>query len=324
MTGAATETPAPEAPTQTRPKEWDGKTRTGLGILIFYYLFRFLGPRFAYALLYPVCLYQLVFNQRNGRASRDYLRRRFPGLGGLRLWWMNYRHFLSFGRVLVDRGYAFLGMLGEVKFERDGHEVIEQVLADGKGVILISAHLGNWELAAYCLGGFMAQGKRIPVNAVMFKGESEKVEKQLRKASGEPPFRVIASNDALQASIECMNALKRGEVVAIHGDRILGAGGVEVPFLGAPASFPVGPYVLAANTGAPVVFTFANRLGVRKYALMARGPFTFKFESRGTRDQNLKQWAGQYAALLEGLLHKYPLQWHNFYPYWETKDGTGW
>ncbi|MCA8945783.1 MAG: lipid A biosynthesis acyltransferase, partial [Planctomycetes bacterium] len=63
--------------------------------------------------------------------------------------WMRYRHFLSFGRVLVDRGYAFLGMMGEVKFERDGHEVIEEVLAGGKGVILMSAHLGNWELAAY-------------------------------------------------------------------------------------------------------------------------------------------------------------------------------
>lgn len=317
MSGTATETPPAEAPTQARPKDWDGRTRTGLGILVFFYLFRFLGPRFAYALLYPVCVYQLIFNQRNGRASRDYLRRRYPGLGGIALWWKNYRHFLSFGRVLVDRGYAFLGMLGEVKFERDGHEVIEQVLADGKGVILISAHLGNWELAAYCLGGFISQGKRIPVNAVMFKGESEKVERQLKKASGEPPFRVIASNDSLQASIECMNALKRGEVVAIHGDRVLGAAGVSVPFLGHEAKFPIGPFVLAANTGAPVVFTFANRLGVRKYALMARGPFTFKFENRTQRDANLKQWVGQYAAQLEGLLQKYPLQWHNFYSFWD-------
>lgn len=222
--------------------------------------------------------------------------------------------------MLVDRGYAFLGMLGEVKFERDGHEVIEQVLAGGKGVILISAHLGNWELAAYCLGGFISKGKRIPVNAVMFKGESEKVERQLKKASGEPPFRVIASNDSLQASIECMNALRRGEVVAIHGDRVLGAAAVSVPFLGHEARFPIGPFVLAANTGAPVVFTFANRLGVRKYALMARGPYTFKFENRTQRDANLKQWVAQYAGLLEGLLQKYPLQWHNFYSFWDDNS----
>jgi predicted LPLAT superfamily acyltransferase len=320
MSGATTDIPIPNA----EPKAWDGRTRTGTGILIFYYLFRFLGPRFAYALLYPVAFYYVIVNQKHGRASRDYLRRRYPGLRGLRLWWRNYRHFLSFGRVLVDRGYAFLGMLGEVKLERDGHSIIADAIAGGKGVILISAHLGNWELAAYCLGSFLREGTRVPVNAVMFKGESDKVQRQLSKASGEPPFKVITSNDSLQASIDCMEALKRGEIVAIHGDRMLGSGGVKVPFLGADAKFPIGPYVLAANTGAPVVFTFANRLGTRHYALTVRGPYHFAFTSRKQREQNLKAWAGTYAGILEELVGKYPLQWHNFYPFWDTEEGTGW
>jgi predicted LPLAT superfamily acyltransferase len=307
-----------------RARDWDGRTRTGLGILIFYWTFRFLGPRFAYALLYPVVFYYQLVARKNGRASYDYLRRRYPGIGGLRLWLMRYRHFLSFGRVLVDRGYAFLGMLGNVKLERDGHEVIEKTLATGKGVILLSAHLGNWELAAYCLGGFLRDGRRVPVNAVMFKGESEKVEKQLSRTSGERPFRVISSNDSLQASIECKDALERGEIVAIHGDRILGSGGVRVPFLGSDAKFPIGPFVLAASTGAPVIFTFANRLGTRHYALMARGPYYFEFTNRKQRDADLENWVRQYAAQLEELLQTYPLQWHNFYMFWEAERGTGW
>lgn len=324
MSGTATEIPSREAPTSAKPKEWDGRTRTGLGILIFFWTFKTLGPRFAYLLLYPVAFYYQLFFRKACRASSDYLRRRYPGIGGLSLWFKRYRHFLSFGRVLVDRAYAFTGMLGEVKFERDGHSVIEEVLASGKGVILMSAHLGNWELAAYCLGGYMRQGRRVPVNAVMFKGESEKVEKQLKKASGEPPFRIIASNDSLQASIECKQALERGEIVAIHGDRMLGSGGVRVPFLGSEAKFPAGPFVLAASTGAPVVFTFANRLGVRHYALMARGPHYFKFGDRKQRDADLKSWVQLYANLLEELLQRYPLQWHNFYPFWQTEEGTGW
>jgi predicted LPLAT superfamily acyltransferase len=324
MSGATTEMPVHEAPVKARPKEWDGRTRTGFGILIFYYLFRFLGPRFAYLLLYPVAFYYVLFNRKHGRASADYLRRRYPGLRGLRMFWMRYRHYLSFGRVLVDRGYAFLGMMGQVKFDRDGHQIIEEALAGGKGLILISGHLGNWELAAYCLGGFLRDGGRVPVNAVMFKGESEKVEKQLQRASGEPPFKIITSNDSLQASIDCMEALKRGEIVAIHGDRMLGSGGVKVPFLGSEAKFPIGPYVLAANTGAPVVFTFANRLGTREYALTARGPHYLKFGSRKQRDADLTRWAQMYANVLEELLVKYPLQWHNFYPFWDTEEGTGW
>lgn len=327
MSGTATEIPPSakaEAPTQAKPKEWDGKTRTGFGILIFFWIFKTLGPRFAYLLLYPVAFYYNIFFRKACRASSAYLRRRYPGIGWFKLWFTRYRHFLSFGRVLVDRAYAFTGMLGEVKFERDGHQVIEQVLAAGKGVILLSAHLGNWELAAYSLGGYMRDGDRVPVNAVMFKGESEKVEKQLSKTSGERPFNIIASNDSLQASIDCRNALQRGEVVAIHGDRILGSGGIQVPFLGAEAKFPIGPFVLAASTGAPVVFTFANRLGVRHYALLARGPHYFAFGDRKKRNEDLKSWVQLYVSTLEELLIKYPLQWHNFYAFWETESGTGW
>lgn len=324
QTVAPPEQTTTHAPVAARPQQWDGKTRTGLGILIFFYTFRLLGPRFAYALLYPVVLYYQIFHRKAVRASSDYLRRRFPGIGGLRLWFMRYRHILSFGRVLVDRGYAFLGMLGHVRIDRDGAEAMQQALDAGNGVILLSAHLGNWELAAYCLGEFMSRGRKVPVNAVMFKGDGEKVARQLKRAGGEPPFKVIASNDSLQASIDCMQALKRGEIVAIHGDRLLGGAGVKVQFMGAQAKFPTGAFVLAANTGAPVVFTFANRVGVRHYALMARGPHYFKFGSRKQRDEDLQRWVGMYAATLEELLSKYPLQWHNFYQYWETEQGNGW
>lgn len=324
MSATATETPPREAQTQAKPKEWDGKTRTGFGILIFYWTFKLLGPRFAYLLLYPVAFYYVLFNRKNGRASRDYLKRRFPGIGWFRVRWMHYRHFLSFGRVLVDRAYAFLGMLGEMKFERDGAEALREGLAAGNGVIVVSAHLGNWELAGYGLSEFKTAGASVKVNAVMFKGESEKVEKQLKKASGEPPFRIIASNDSLQASIECKQALERGEIVAIHGDRLMGSSGVKVPFLGAEAKFPIGPYVLAASTGAPIVFTFANRLGVRHYKLTARGPHYFKFGDRKKRNEDLKAWVQIYVDLIEELLKQYPLQWHNFYPFWDTEEGTGW
>jgi predicted LPLAT superfamily acyltransferase len=71
MSGTATKL-QPEATaevaTRARSKEWDGRTRTGFGILILYCLFRFLGPRFAYALLYPVALYYVIFNRKHGRA----------------------------------------------------------------------------------------------------------------------------------------------------------------------------------------------------------------------------------------------------------------
>jgi predicted LPLAT superfamily acyltransferase len=57
---------------------------------------------------------------------------------------------------------------------------------------------------------------------------------------------------------------------------------------------------------------------------MARGPFHFEFTNRKQRDADLENWVRQYAAQLEELLQKYPLQWHNFYMFWETERGTGW
>ena len=324
MTQTAVPTARPEAGENARhlarPRQWDGRTSTGLGIYLYFLTFKWLGPRFAYLLLYPVVLYYQVSRRKAARASKDYLRRRFPGLKGLRLWGRRYRHFLSFGRVLVDRAYAFTNMLGEVELTRDGTEVIPKALDEGKGVILLSAHLGNWELAAYCLQEFHRNGKAVPVNAVMFKGESEKVERYLRRVSGEPPFKIIASNDSLQASIETIQALRRGEIVAIHGDRLLGSAGVKVPFLGGQAMFPTGPFAIAAITGAPLVITFANREGTRKYALCARGPYKIQFRSRATRDEDLRKWVHVYVRELEARLERYPLQWHNFYEFWEPES----
>jgi len=298
-------------------RQWDGRTRTGLGILIFYWSFRVLGPWFAYALLYPVVLYYQFFARKGARASSDYLRRRFPELGWFALWRMRYRHFLSFGRVLVDRTYAFLGLLDRVRIDRSGDDALRDALAQGKGVILLSAHIGNWELAAWALSG--ALQSRVPVNAVMFKGESERVAKQLSRASGEAPFQVIESNDSLNASIRCIEALKRGEIVAMHGDRTLGQPGVKAEFLGSQAAFTPGPYVLAATTGAPVFFVFSNRTGPRRYRLTLKGPHYFAFSSRAAREAELREWAGRYARAIEEVLSEFPLQWHNFYMFWEQE-----
>src|SRR5688572_1065137 len=95
---------------------WDGRTRSGIGIRLMYWFFRVFGPLFAYSLLYPVVFYYLLFAGRHGRASRAYLRRMFPRAGALRIWWLNYRHFLSFGRILLDRAYAFSGALQQFRF----------------------------------------------------------------------------------------------------------------------------------------------------------------------------------------------------------------
>lgn len=309
--------PAAAQPAEPRhQRHWDGRTRSGLGIRLMFWLFRAFGPLFAYTLLYPVVFYYLVVAGigRHGRASRDYLRRAFPKCGAMRILLLNYRHFLSFGRILLDRAYAFAGMHDRFVFERENTEAFERALAMGKGLIVVSAHIGNWELAAHTLASLRGSAK-VPVNLVWFRNESGTQEKHLQHVAAELPYKIIDSRDPLQASIDMVNALRRGEIVAIHGDRCTG-NAVNVPFFGADAAFPNGPWVVAANTGAPVVYVFVNRVGHCHYSLRVVGPRVLSYESRKSRADDLKRWTAEYAAELERRLHEFPLQWHNFFPFW--------
>lgn len=316
--------PAPgPAPTAETQRSWDGKTRNSTGIRFLFWLFCMLGPLFASVLLYPVAAYYLLVARNNARGSRDYLRRRFPEAGWFRLRFLNYRHFLSFSRILLDRAYAFAGMLDRFEFEREGAEAFSEALKEGKGLVVVSAHLGNWELAAHGLGTLGRSVTKVPINVVWFRNEGEKARKNLERVSKNQPFAIIDSSDPLQASIDMMNALKRGEIVAIHGDRAMGGGSVAAEFLGAKAEFPSGPYVVAANTGAPLVYVFANRDRAKRYSLKVVGPFHFKFASRREREANLAEWVARYATLLEERLSRYPLQWHNFYQFWGDKQKPG-
>lgn len=315
MSGEAMTAPPQTATPQQR--QWDGRTRSGLGIRLMYWLFRAFGPLFAYTLLYPVVFYYwLVAGPgKHGRASRDYLRRAFPKAGALKILWLNYRHFLSFGRILLDRAYAFAGMHDRFQFERENTEAFAQALAQGKGLLVVSAHMGNWEMAAHTLASLRGTTVPVPVNLVWFRNESGEHEKHLKRVASELPYNIIDSRDPLQASIDMVNALKRGEIVAIHGDRCTG-NAIHVPFFGAEAAFPNGPWVVAANTGAPVVCVFANRLGHCRYSLRVVGPRVLGYTSRKSRNEDLKRWVTEYAATLEQRLREFPLQWHNFYRFW--------
>ncbi|MCC6972301.1 MAG: hypothetical protein IT434_18965 [Phycisphaerales bacterium] len=317
MSGPALELEAREAkPASAQPaRQWDGRTRSGLGIRLMFWFFRVLGPLFAYTLLYPVAFYYMLFARSHSRASRDYLRRALPNARGFKLLWLNYRHFLSFGRILMDRAYAYAGMHDRFVFERENTEAFAQGLAQGKGLIVVSAHMGNWELAAHTLATLSKNAVKVPINLVWYRNEGGDAQKHLERVSGEQPYNIIDSRDPMQASIDMVAALKRGEIVALHGDRHIG-NALRVPFFGSEAPFPSGPYVVAANTGAPVVWVFANRLGPCHYSLRAIGPRVLQYRSRRDRKDDLKNWTAEYASLLESRLREFPLQWHNFYEFW--------
>ena len=282
-----------------------------MGNSVFLALIRYVGPWCAYLLLAPVSLYHLFSAPRAVSASRDYLRRIDYGNVS---WLAIFKHFFSFGKSLIDRIAITAGNSQRFQFIFQGEDHIRQALAEGKGVVIISAHCGNWQAAANLLDRL-----DVAVNMAAYEAEVASLRKFSPLTSGKARFSLISLEDSFAAGIQIMSALRRREIVAMHADRALDESlTIQVPFLGAAARFPAGPFAVAAVSGAPLIHTFAMRVRDYHYHFYAYPAehLSFSRKHRERQDQ-LRSWIGLFAARLEETLRRYPLQWYNFYNFWE-------
>ena len=291
---------------------WTGKTRGGrFGNWWFLFLIRRVGLWPAYLWLVPVAAYFTIASPSNYRHSRHYLRR---VLGPQPFWkWplLVYRHFYSQGINLIDR---IAVIMGKSKIECDfaGEPEVLRALAENRGVILLAAHVGSWDV-----GGHLIARHGRPVNLVVLEREAEHIRRLFAEALRGKKFNILTATDDPLRSVPIVAALRRGELVALHGDRALGAAAVTLPFLGAPARFPVGPYILAAVTGAPIIHVFAMREKLGRYRFLSFPAQHIPRERGPGQDAILRDCAAEYVAHLTTVVKQYPFQWYNFYPFWD-------
>jgi lauroyl/myristoyl acyltransferase len=178
------------------------------------------------------------------------------------------------------------------------------------GVISLTAHVGNWELA----GRLLAQRSARPTHVVVAEEEARALERWVRR-NGDGVRFVPRSRPTV--SLGLVAALRRGEVVALQGDRALGnRGDMPVPFFGTPAPFPIGPFVLARAAGAPIVPAFCLLDGDHRYAMTVFEPLTVP---PGGEEKALRAWV----AILEDVVRRRPTQWFNFFDVWHPfEHGT--
>ncbi len=274
------------------------------------------GRRLAYVFTWPVVFYYMVLRPAIRKRTRHYLRRRFPEHKGLRAFQDSYRLSLSFARTLVDR--ATTGIVGpesmKVRFESldDFKELADQ----GKGMILMNAHVGCWQTAMSSIHML----KR-PVNLLM-KREQGDVDRHYHEyLQQEFPYRIIDPEGFLGGAVEIVQALQRGEVVGVMGDRVFGNDKniLEVDFLGEQAVFPVGAYKIAAITGAPVAVLFSHKTGPDSYALELARVIRVN-QGHGSSMENLKPYVQEFVRVLEEYVRKHPYQFYNFHDMWAGRD----
>jgi KDO2-lipid IV(A) lauroyltransferase len=189
-----------------------------------------------------------------------------------------------------------------------GQRHADAALAGG-GAIFITAHLGNWQLAGRLLGGF---GRRVHV--VMAPEQDPEVAAVLEgDATGAVRF---VRRESPLISVELVSALRRGDLVAFQVDRATGERGDRlVPFFGAPAAFPLGPFVLAAAAGVPVLPAFCVLEPDGDYRLYVEPAFAV-----GRGDEGLA--LDRAVALLEHYVAAHADQWFNFFDVWDRTGAT--
>lgn len=171
------------------------------------------------------------------------------------------------------------------------------------GLVSVTAHVGNWELAGRLLAGESARR----TNVVVAAEEAPELERWVRR-NGDGMRFVPRSHPRI--GIQLLSALRRGEVVALQGDRAIGTrGDVAIPFFGRPALFPLGPFLLARAAGVPVVPAFCVLGPGYRYTVRLAPPISVE---RGDEEGAARVWV----RLLEDIVREHPTQWFNFFDVW--------
>ena len=303
----------PEQEAKTREK----KRGNELGLWFFMVFLRFLGRRGAYGLLYIVCLYYVLFDRSLVSSAMPYISRRFPDCGILGGRLHAYRLFVSQGKQLIDR-YAALSGRAVFEFEFKGHEEFVSLIRDSKrGAILLTSHQGNWQVAMTALE---KMGK--PVRLVMLPDENPALRRRLYPAPEVGDIRIISPQQYMGGVVEIVNALRRGDVVSIMGDRRYGARAVEVDFLGDKAWFPYSAFSLAASAECPLVVLKTAKVSTYRYVVDLTNVLYPRYEGRRDRVGQLQPWVQKFVTLTESFLEEYPYQCFLFRDVWkEEADG---
>ena len=291
--------------------KWDGKGKgSALGNLIFVKLIQLFGPFAAYILLIFVAFYYTLFDRASIKAIRKF--RKKLGLRPDNIFAI-HRHFYSFGVSLIDKISFSIMKKPPFKFTYINAEYIFKALKEGKGAILLSAHIGNWEVAGNLLDDYF----RTPINVIMLDNERESIKKVYKTSEEKRRFKIIpVTQDGLDMMIPVKSALANNEIVCFHGDRVLGETGILLPFLQGIAPFPSGPFYIGALTGAPLIPVTTIKDSLTHYTFQAYSPITFKDLTRKNRESRINEGMQSYITILENIIKKHPYQWFNFFDIW--------
>ncbi|MCK9621423.1 MAG: hypothetical protein M0R47_12920 [Methylobacter sp.] len=292
----------------------------GMRFLLRVYLL--LGRTVLQWFLYPVVSYYWLANKPGREASQAYLKRvakLSPSSnlsGSLR---DSYRHFISFANAIIDKLAAWSGALSLAEVDYRGRDSVLAHVKTGRGAILLGSHLGNLEVCRVIAD--LDETARI--NVLVHTKHAEKFNRLLRQTNQNSGLNLIQVTDISAATAMLLSdKIDNGELVIITADRTSVGHNPRVcraSFMGADASFPQGPFILASLLKCPVYTLFCLKQQGRQVIYFDHFSDSLTFP-RKTREQAMQQTIQRYARRLEHYCLMEPLQWFNFFDFWRVHE----
>ena len=291
-------------------------------MLVMRWFATFAGRRLARLVLHPiVCL--VILDRTTRHRSARYLAR---ALDRPATWGDVYRHLLTFLATVLDRVYLLQERFDLFRFEASGIEAILEPFRRGEGVLAYGAHLGSFEALR-----MIGHEKGLRVAMIMYADNAKLINETLAALAPRAKLHTIELG-RIDAMLSIRRWLDEGGVAGLLADRSLPVGNpqrskaIALPFLGAPAYFPDGPFRLAAMLRRRVVFMAGLYRGGRDYDLrfVELADFTnlpaAGAPGAGERDAAVRAAMQRYVATLEGLCREAPYNWFNFYDFWADAE----
>nr|WP_156980986.1 glycosyltransferase family 2 protein [Vibrio galatheae] len=235
----------------------------------------------------------------------------------------SYQHLLSFGHTMLDKLAAWKGDFNVDNLTIHGHERFQEMVDKNQGVLLLGSHLGNIELCR----ALSRRHSHIKINALVFTEHAERFNSVMKAVNPNSELNLIqVSSLGPDTAILLQQKIEQGEWVVIVGDRTSTSKesrSVWAEFLGKPAPFPQGPFMLASVLKAPVYLLFGLRDDSSE-----KPHFNVYFEHfsdkitlpRQARQQALEKVVQDYANRLQHYTLQAPLQWYNFFNFWTLSN----
>jgi predicted LPLAT superfamily acyltransferase/predicted hotdog family 3-hydroxylacyl-ACP dehydratase len=268
-----------------------------------------IGRWAARLLLLPAALYFFITAQAARRSSYEYLHR----MRGRRArCWHVLRHFYFFGATILDRVYLLRSEFEHFALTIHGREILHRQIDSGKGCILLGAHLGSFEI----LRTLGVTQQEFPLKVLMDTVHNENITRFLDALNPKIADTVITA-EGPDRLLRVKEDLDTGFLIGMLGDRVAsGDKTTQCQFLGAPATFPSGPILLAAITHCPIILFFGLYRGGNRYEIFFEQFADEIALPREERSEETHAWVQRYVARLEHYARLAPYNWFNFYPFW--------